>query len=153
MAEQAVLGKSAAVIRAIQGLRGIALISAIVIVAEIGQFSRFRSPLQLMAYLGMVPREYSSGASTKKGRMTKTGNNRVRRIFIEAAWSYRYKPVVKGELAKRLESKCTCPYDLMESTEPSTQKVYEIACPRKTSEQSGCCCWARTRWLPLGNCL
>ena len=54
-----------------------------------------------MAYAGLVPSEYSSGESRVQGRITKTGNRHVRRLLIEAAWSYRYQPVVKGELARR----------------------------------------------------
>lgn len=82
---------------------GVALITAITIAAEIGSFDRFRSPAQLMAYLGLVPREYSTGLSTRRGSMTKAGNGRLRRALIESAWSYRHRPSVKGELAKRLE--------------------------------------------------
>lgn len=93
----------APVIRALQGLRGVALLTAVTIVAEIGSFIRFRSPAQLMAYLGMVPREYSSGMTTKRGSMTKAGNNRVRRAIIEAAWAYRHRPSIRRELEKRLE--------------------------------------------------
>ncbi|WP_307584923.1 IS110 family transposase [Paenibacillus wynnii] len=73
------------------------------LVVEIENFERFRSPAQLMSYLGLVPREYSSGASTKRGRLTKAGNPRVRRALVESAWSYRHRPAVKGDLEKRLE--------------------------------------------------
>ncbi|MGG1311587.1 IS110 family transposase [Cohnella laeviribosi] len=104
MVEQALKGTRAEIIQAVQALRGIALTTAITIVAEIGSFRRFRSPAQLLAYLGMVPRKYSSGQTVKRGSLTKTGNRNVRRVFIEAAWSYRHRPAVKGELAKRLEN-------------------------------------------------
>lgn len=93
----------APVIQALQGLRGVALLTAVTIVAEIGSFARFRSPAQLMAYLGMVPREHSSGATTKRGRLTKAGNGQIRRVLTEAAWSYRHRPAVKGELAVRID--------------------------------------------------
>lgn len=93
----------APVIRAIQGLRGVALLTAITLVVEIESFERFRSPVQLMSYLGLVPREHSSGPTTRRGGLTKTGNSRVRRALIEAAWSYRHRPAVKGDLEKRLE--------------------------------------------------
>lgn len=93
----------APLIQALQTLRGIGLLTAITLVAEIGTFSRFRSPAQLMAYLGLVPREYSTGQSTRRGGITGTGNGRVRRSLTESAWSYRYRPAVKGDLAKRLE--------------------------------------------------
>lgn len=103
LAQEALRGAHAPVARALQSLRGIALIQAVSIAAEIGGFERFRSPMQLMAYLGLVPREYSSGQSVRKGRMTKAGNPLLRRLFVEAAWCYRHKPVVKGDLKSRLE--------------------------------------------------
>jgi transposase len=91
------------VIHVLQSLRGVALLTAATMVAEIGDFERFRSPKQLMAYLGLVPKEYSSGGTVRRGRMTKAGNKHMRRVVVEAAWSYRHRPAIKGELAKRLE--------------------------------------------------
>ncbi|MCA0985660.1 IS110 family transposase [Halobacillus yeomjeoni] len=93
----------APMIQALQGLRGVALITAASLVAEIGSFERFASPRQLMAYAGLVPSESSSGDRRKQGEITKTGNSHVRRLLIESAWSYRYQPAVKGKLKKRLE--------------------------------------------------
>jgi transposase len=101
--EQALIGASAPIIQAIQALRGIALTTAVTMVAEIGSFARFRSPMQLMAYIGLVPREHSSGETVRRGSMTKAGNSHLRRVFIEAAWSYRHRPAVKGDLQRRLE--------------------------------------------------
>jgi transposase len=100
---QATVGAKASIIQVLQSLRGVGLLTAITVAAEIGSFARFRSPAQLMAYLGLVPREYSSGIRTKRGAMTKAGNSRLRRALVESAWSYRYRPAVKGDLAKRLE--------------------------------------------------
>jgi len=73
-------------------LRGISTLSALALVAEIGDFRRFESPRQLMAFLGLVPREYSSGGREKRGGITKTGNSHARRILVEAAWAYRHTP-------------------------------------------------------------
>jgi transposase len=73
-------------------LRGISTLSALALLAEIGDFRRFESPRQLMAFVGLVPREYSSGGKEKRGGITKTGNSHVRRLLVEAAWSYRHKP-------------------------------------------------------------
>ncbi len=73
-------------------LRGISTLSALALVAEIGDFRRFESPRQLMAFIGLVPREYSSGGKKKRGGITKTGNKHIRRLLVEAAWSYRYRP-------------------------------------------------------------
>ena len=84
------------VVSALQLLRGVAKITAVGVVAEVGNFSRFSNPAQLMAYAGMVPSEYSSGGPGKKkqGAITKTGNSHLRRLSIEAAWSYQYHPSV-----------------------------------------------------------
>lgn len=100
---QATQSTHAPVIQALQTLRGVAEIIATSLVAEIGEFSRFRSPRQLMAYAGVVPKEYSSGLSRKQGGITKTGNSHVRHVLTEAAWSYRYTPAVKGAIRKRQE--------------------------------------------------
>lgn len=93
----------APVIQALQTMRGVAEITATTLVAEIGNFSRFQNPKQLMAYAGMVPREHSSGGSRWQGGITKSGNVHVRRILVEAAWSYRYKPAIKGDIKRRQE--------------------------------------------------
>lgn len=99
---QATVGAKASIIRVLQSLRGVGLITAITFAAEIGSFARFRSPAQLMAYLGLVPREHSSGVRTKRGGITKAGNRCLRRILVESAWSYRHRPAIKGDLAERL---------------------------------------------------
>jgi transposase len=90
-----------AVIDALQALRGIALVSAVTIVAEVGALSRFARAPQVMGYCGMGAREDSSGGRTRRGGITKTGNAHLRRIVIEAAWAYRHRPSVGGALRKR----------------------------------------------------
>jgi len=77
------------VVAALQSLRGVSLIVAATTVAEIGDLSRFAHPSQLMAYLGLVPSEHSSGEHVKRKGITKTGNGHVRRVLVEAAWAYR----------------------------------------------------------------
>lgn len=77
-------------VTALQALRGVALIVAVTVVAEIGDLSRFENPKQLMAYIGLVPGEYSSGAKTRPRGITKAGNGCVRRVLFEAAWNYRH---------------------------------------------------------------
>jgi len=72
-------------IEALQALRGVALVSAVTIVAEVGNLSRFTRAPQLMGYSGMGPRQDSSGPRTRRGRITKTGNAHLRRIAVEAA--------------------------------------------------------------------
>jgi len=81
--------------------RGIDTVTAITLLAELHDFRRFRSPSQLMAYLGLVPSEYSSGPRQQRGGITRTGNRHVRRLLIEAAWHYRHKPRVGEKLALR----------------------------------------------------
>jgi transposase len=98
---QATEGVQAPAIQALQTLRGVALVTATSIVAEIGSFKRFATPKQFMAYVGLIPSEHSSGVSRKQGQITKTGNRHVRRLLVESAWSYRYQPSVKGELKRR----------------------------------------------------
>jgi len=90
-----------AVIDALQALRGIAKVSAVTVVAEVGELSRFARAPQLMGYSGMGACEHSSGARTRRGRITKTGNAHLRRIVVEAAWAYRHRPAVGGALRKR----------------------------------------------------
>jgi len=90
-----------AVVEALQALRGVALISAVSIVAELGLLSRFDKPRQLMGYSGLVPSEDSSGNRIKRGAITKTGNSHLRRVIVEASWAYQFRPWVGGYLAKR----------------------------------------------------
>jgi transposase len=73
-------------------LRGISTLSAMVILTELHDLRRFSNPRQLMAYLGVVPSEHSSGGRERRGGITKTGNAHVRRILVEASWAYRHKP-------------------------------------------------------------
>jgi transposase len=80
----------APVVAALQTMRGMALVNAATLLAELGDLSRFADPRQLMAYLGLVPSGHSSGASVKRGSITKAGNGAARRLLIEAAWSYRF---------------------------------------------------------------
>jgi transposase len=91
------------VIEALMALRGINLLTATTIVAEIGDLKRFASAPQLMAYLGVVPSEHSSGPKQTRGGITKTGNGHVRRVLIEAAWTYRHPARKTAVLQRRAE--------------------------------------------------
>jgi transposase len=91
------------VIKGLQALRGVAQISAVTIAAELGNISRFEGARQLMGYSGAVPSEDSSGQRTRRGSITKAGNAHLRRIAVEAAWSYRLRPCVGPALRKRQE--------------------------------------------------
>jgi transposase len=78
------------VVTALMAMRGIDLISAATFLAEVGDLSRFQTPRQLMAYLGLVPSEDSTGDTIKRGSITKTGNRRARRMLLECSWSYQH---------------------------------------------------------------
>jgi transposase len=84
-------------------MRGVALVVAVTVVAEVGDFRRFANPRQLMAYLGLVPSEHSSGSSVRRGGITKAGNALARRVLIEGAWTYRMSARVSRKLHDRLE--------------------------------------------------
>jgi transposase len=81
--------------------RGIDTLTAILILAELHDFRRFQSPRALMAYLGLVPGEDSTGQKHRRGRITRTGNALVRRLLVETAWHYQHRPAVGVALARR----------------------------------------------------
>jgi transposase len=91
----------AEVVPALMAMRGIDMVTATAFLAEVGDLSRFRTPRQLMAYLGLVPSEQSTGDTIVRGPITKAGNRRARRLLIESAWSYRHPPRIgKDKQAK-----------------------------------------------------
>jgi transposase len=89
------------VIAGLQALRGIAKITAVSIVSEVGRLSRFAGARQLMGYSGLVPREHSTGQRVRRGSITKTGNAHLRRVVVEAAWAYRHRPWVGPTIQRR----------------------------------------------------
>lgn len=91
------------VTQALQTMRGVSLIVATTTIAEIGDLTRFERPTELMSYLGLVPSEHSSGRTTRRGSITKTGNGHVRRVLVEAAWAYRLPARVSRKLLIRQE--------------------------------------------------
>jgi len=92
------------VVDGLQAMRGIALINAVVLVAEVGDFTRFSNPRQLMAYFGLVPGERSSGETVRRGAITKTGNTHARRALVEGAWAYRMKARIGRHKVDRIEA-------------------------------------------------
>jgi transposase len=104
------------VVGALQALRGVAAITAIGLVAEIGDLHRFEHPRKLMGYLGLVPSEHSSGERTSRGSITKTGNAHARRLLTEAAWNYRFKARIGKEAQVRQQ-------DLSESIRTTAWKA------------------------------
>jgi transposase len=81
--------------------RGIDTLTAILLLAELHDLRRFPSAPALMAYLGLVPGEHSSGETHRRGPITRTGNRLVRRLLVEAAWHYQHRPRVGKMLARR----------------------------------------------------
>jgi len=88
-------------VQALQAMRGMQLIAAMTLVAELQDFVRFESPRQLMAFVGLVPGEHSSGAKRRQGSITKAGNSAARRMFVEVAWHYLHSPRVSPVIATR----------------------------------------------------
>jgi transposase len=93
----------APVVAAYQALRGVSFLVATTFVAEVGDVRRFAAPQHLMAFLGLVPSEHTTGDTVRRGSITKTGNRRARRVLIEGAWTYRYPARVSETLRSRLE--------------------------------------------------
>jgi transposase len=108
----------APVVAALQAMRGVAFLSAVVLAAEVGDFRRFANPRQLMAWLGLVPCEHSSGSRVERGGITiglrpiprrdvgaadRAGNGRARRVLVEGAWSYRFPARVTSLIQARLD--------------------------------------------------
>jgi transposase len=87
----------------LRGLRGLDTHGAMVLRSELGDLRRFGSPRQLMAYVGLVPSEHSSGSRENRGSITKAGNSHCRHVLVQAAWSYRYPPRVGARLRERQE--------------------------------------------------
>ena len=107
-------------VEALQALRGVRLITAVILAAEVGNFLRFQTARQLMSYLGQVSSEHSSGQSRRQGRITRTGNRHARRILTEAAWNYRFSPRASRAIRKRRES---LPREVVAIAEKAEQRL------------------------------
>jgi transposase len=112
----------APVVEALMAMRGIDLISATGFMAEIDDLSRFRSPRELMAFLGLVPSERSTGDKVKRGGITKTGNGRARCILVECSWAYRHPPRVGKDKQVRVEA---APYGVREIAWKAQHRLYK----------------------------
>ncbi|MHB0962266.1 MAG: transposase, partial [Gemmatimonadaceae bacterium] len=91
----------ATAVATLQCFRGIQQRAAMVLATEISDWQRFGSPRQLMAYLGLVPREHSSGDRERRGSITKAGNTHCRHVLVQAAWAYRFQPKIGVALKAR----------------------------------------------------
>jgi len=116
--EAAVSGSFAPVVDALIRLRGIDGLSAVTVLAERGDITRFDNPRQLMSFLGLVPSEHSSGARRRTGAITRTGNGPIRRILVEAAWNYRF-PARK---TRHLEAKANAAPERVQTLAPETSR-------------------------------
>ena len=92
------------VVQALQALRGVPWLVALTVVAELADLTRFTSPRQLAAFVGLIPSEYSSGPARRQGGITKAGNGRARRALIEGAWAYRHPATVSQHIQTRIDA-------------------------------------------------
>jgi transposase len=88
---------------ALQAMRGVQFTSAVGLLSELGDLTRFAHPRQLMAWVGVTPSEYSSGSKRRQGNITKTGNSYARKLLVESAWSYRHTAKVSPDIQRRHE--------------------------------------------------
>jgi transposase len=130
-------------VRALQALRGVDLITAVVLAAEIGEFKRLRSPKQLMAYLGLVPSEHSSGGGRRQGGITRTGNRHARWILVEAAWNYRFRPCASKRIHARRQLVATGVRTIAERAEQRLSRRFRRLIDRGKSSQKAVTAVAR----------
>ena len=109
---------------ALRCFRGIDTLTAVTVLTEIFEFGRFPSPEKLMAYLGLVPSQSSSGQRRRTGGITKAGNRRVRRLLVESAWHYRHRPFVSKELKCRRQDQPQWAVDLADRAMSRLHKRY-----------------------------
>ncbi len=101
IARLAAEGPHAELIGRLRCLRGIDTLTAVGLVCEVGDFTRFRTAEQFMSFVGLVPSERSSGEGRRQGSITKAGSSHARRLLVESAWNSRRRPTVGYELARR----------------------------------------------------
>src|SRR6266498_5986996 len=141
-----------ALVARLRCLRGIDTLTALAIVAEIGDFGRFKTAEEFMAFVGLVPSEHSSGEKRRQGSITKVGNSHVRRLLVESAWHARRRPKVGYELAppptrpRRGRGRARLP--LPAAPLPA---LAADGRPRQTAAEDRCRLRPRTRRLRLGD--
>jgi transposase len=136
LTEAATQGRHAPLIAAVQSLRGVGVITAVSIVAELGDLGRFPSARPLMAYLGLVPSEHSSGGSQRRGRITKAGNRHVRHLLVQAAWHYRHPPKLTAALNKRQAGQPTAVTDVAWRAQERLHARYRHLAGRKGRQKA-----------------
>jgi len=111
--------------------RGIDTLSALTLLAEVGDFHRFAGAASFMAFTGLVPSEHQSGLSRRQGSITKTGNPHIRRVLVEAAWAYRHRPAVGETLAKRQEGQAPEVVAYAWKAQCRLSKRFQILAPKR----------------------
>ena len=104
------------------------------LICENGDWRRFERPGQLMAYLGLVPREHSSGNRAHRGSITKAGNSRCRHVLVQAAWNYRLRPAVGVQLEKRQRGQPPTVIAHAWKSQHRLHKLYHRIANRKSSQ-------------------
>jgi transposase len=133
------------------GIARVAHLSAVTIAAELGNISRFESARKLMGYSGAVPSEDSSGKRQRRGNITKTGNEHLRRIAVESAWSYRFRPAIGPRLRQRQAGVPEDQRDRLEGADPAAEALQEADGGRQGQAEDHHRGGARTAGLRLGH--
>jgi transposase len=128
---------------ALMTLRGLDLVAAMTLVAEIGDFSRFGHPREVMAFLGMVPTEHTTGEHRRQGAITKAGNGHARRILVEAAWNYRFPARLSAKLQARQEGQPQAIRDIAWKTQMRLTKRFRRLRARQLHQNKICVAIAR----------
>jgi transposase len=123
------------VVEAFQALRGVSLVAAATLVAELGDVTRFDKPRQLMAFLGLVPSQYSSGPHHRFGHITKTGNSHARRMLVESAWAYRFPARISRNQRSRQEGQAQGVQDIAWKAQLRLCRKYRAMAARGKSKQ------------------
>ena len=131
------------VVEALMSLRGIELVAAMTLVAEIGDFTRFARAPELMGFLGLVPSEYSSGSTRRQGAITKTGNSHARRVLVEAAWNYRFPARLSHALQLRQEGQLKAVREIAWRAQLRLARRYRHLSARKLAVNKICVAIAR----------
>ena len=134
--QAATTGRHAPLIAALQSLRGVGVITAVTLVAELGDLGRFATPRPLMAYVGLVPSEHSSGESQRRGRITKAGNSHIRHVLVQAAWHYRHAPTVTRALAARQAGQAEAVTDVAWKAQERLHRRYRRLAGRKGRQKA-----------------
>ena len=140
----------AAVVHSLVALRGVDYLSAIQLLAELGDLSRFDSPKELMAFVGLVPSIHASGDRSRSGAITKTGNRHVRRSLVECAWSYRFPARRTAHLRRKSQSSLRlCDLSQLESAKTLVQPSSDYVAERQKQQTGQCRNRPRTAGVPL----